>query len=384
MSNLGYIQAVQLQTALMPVAYFLCTLGLLLSVFRHWGDFHQVLMTVVGVFVIVVMVNGYPTALVTVADGFKQLREQTTAATPQQSWQSIFSVGFQHASWDQVAEKIALMLCQMFKWIGKASLWFLDWVQAWAFNGLIAISPVMLGALAVPWTQGAGITFLITSFGIAAWHLGIALVDVLLANIAGQLFVAAGLGGAVGAQTTVALGILPVFLGVLAAIVLIALALYLAVPLLIGVVLKGGSPLTTGAKTGIEMALTGFGMASVAGNRILAQRAASAAKNDGGEATLKQALAEFLRYQSRGQDGGDMGGGAAKPAPHMPSGGSGGVASPTGTQPASVTPTDRQAAILSTYEPPAEGPKRPPTDNQLEQRQAEAKRTLGELDKDYT
>jgi hypothetical protein len=233
MTDLGYDQAMQLRSALMPIAYLLCTTGLILAVFRHWGNFHEVLMSIVGIGVIVILLNGYPTALTTVADGFKTLRDQTTANAPgnAQSWTQVFDAQFEQPSWDQVAEKIEIAICQMFKWIGKIAIWFLDWVQSWAFNGLIAISPILLGGLAVPWTQGTGITFLTTSFGVAAWHLGIALVDILLASIATQLFAAVGIGGGVAAAATISVGLLPIFLGALAAIVCVAIALYLAVPI---------------------------------------------------------------------------------------------------------------------------------------------------------
>ena len=146
-------------------------------------------------------------------------------------------------------------------------------MQSWAFNGLIAISPILLGGLAVPWTQGSGITFLTTSFGIAAWHLGIALVDILLASIATQLFAAVGIGGGVAAAATISVGLLPIFLGALAAIVCVAIALYLAVPIIIASVLRGSSPLTAGAKAGIEMTLTALGLAGMAGSRIAAKGA---------------------------------------------------------------------------------------------------------------
>ncbi len=399
MTTLGYDQAMQLRTALVPIAYLLCTTGLLLSVLKHWGSFHEILMTVVGILVIVVFINGYPTALTTVADGFKQLRQQTTAGAPANggpSWQSIFQAGFEQPAWDQIAEKIAIMFCQMFKWIGKVSIWFLDWVQLWAFDGLIAISPVLLGALAVPWTQGAGITFLITSFGVAAWHLGIALVDILLADIATQLFAAAGFGGGIAAGTTISLGALPVFLGALAAIVLVALALYLAVPLLIAAVLKGGSPATSAAKTGIEMALTGFGMGSVAANRIVAQRNQRRATDT--DETDRQVSKTSFTPKRRDEEGGDDAGGApVRPRP-MP-GGDGGVGvartaetpgetapSPTARSAAAPAPTpgQRQAGIVATYDEGESAPRRRPSRNELTRRQAEAHRTLGELDQDYT
>jgi hypothetical protein len=289
MNNLGYDQAMQLNAALMPIAYLLCTTGLLLSVFRHWGNFHEVLMSMVGIAVIVVLLNGYPTALTTVADGFKTLREETTANAPggqQPTWEEVFDVQFEPPSWNQVAEKMEIAFCQTFKWIGKVAIWFLDWVQSWAFNGLIAISPILIGGLAVQWTQGAGITFLTTSFGVAAWHLGIALVDILLASVATKLFLSVGIAGAVTTATVVSTGLLPIFLGALVALVIVALALYLAVPIIIAATLRGQSPLTTAATSGMQMALTAVGLASMAGTRM-AGRAAAAGKSAKGGADSK-------------------------------------------------------------------------------------------------
>ena len=380
MNNLGYAQAIQLQTALMPIAYLLCTLGLLLSVFRNWGNFHEILMTIVGILVIVVMANGYPTALTTVADGFKQLRQQTTANTPQETWKDIFSAKFQDPAWDQIAEKIALMLCQMCKWIGKISIWFLDWVQSWAFNGLIAISPVLIGALAVPWTQGAGITFLITSFGVAAWHLGIALVDILLASVATQFLTLGGIGGAITASTVISTGMLPVFLGILAGIICMALALYLAVPILIAAALRGGSPLTTGAKAGMEMALSALGMAGMVGGQIAARQAAGAAT--AGKDSPK------TRKSRRGEEGDEDGGNAAPKPPTRPPGGST-LDTTTGREAssessASATPAQRQSQILAGYDSSAPGRTGKPSANELERRKAEAMRVLGNRDENYT
>jgi hypothetical protein len=351
MTNLGYDQAMQLRTALMPIAYLLCTTGLLMAVFRHWGNFHEILMTIVGITVIVILLNGYPTALTTVADGFKTLREQTTANAPggqQPTWTQVFDAQFQQPSWDQVAEKLEIAFCQMFKWIGKVAIWFLDWVQSWAFNGLIAISPILIGALAVPWTQGTGITFLTTSFGIAAWHLGVALVDILLASIATQLFVGVGVAGGITAATVITTGLLPIFLGALVALILVALALYLAVPIVIAAVLRGQSPLTTAATSGMQMALTAFGMASMAGTRIAGGGAAGSAKAASGKA------------DSGKGDGGESGNETPGMAP-QPS------TTPTGSNPtqaakrgaasaatqetaAEETPAERQSQILAGYE----------------------------------
>jgi len=379
MSDLGYDQAMQLRAALMTIAYLFCTAGLLLAVFRHWGNFHEVLMTIIGVAVIVVLINGFPTALVTVADGFKQLREQTTANAPgnapQPGWANVLQVKFENPQWDEVAGKIEIALCQMFKWIGQIAIWFLDWVQAWAFNGLIAISPVSLGALAVPWTQGIGVNFLLTSFGVAAWHLGIALVDILLAGVALQLFAAFGLGGEVAAGTVISVGLLPIFLGVLVAIVLVALALYLAVPLMLAAVLRGGSPLTTGAKAGIEMTLTAFGLATMAGSRLAASQAASALKGSG------------LPSEHRsGEEGGDEGTGPApKPSP-LPSG-SGFPATARrsrATKPSGETDEQRQSRILAGYSKAGQGRTTRLSQNKPEHRKAGDRRVPGERDNTLT
>jgi hypothetical protein len=340
MNNLGYDQAMQMQAALMPIAYLLCTTGLILAVFRHWGNFHEILMSIVGIGVIVILLNGYPTALTTVADGFKTLRQQTTANAPggpQQTWTQVFEVQFAQPSWDQIAEKIEIALCQMFKWIGQISIWFLDWVQSWAFNGLIAISPVLIGALAVPWTQGAGITFLTTSFGIAAWHLGIALVDILLASVVVQISAAAGVAGGVTTATVISIGMLPIFLGALAGIVCVALALYLAVPLIMASVLRGSSPLTTGAKVGMEMTLTALGLAGMTGARLGAAWAAAAPKPSESPST------------------GDQGGEETGLAPRPSSTPSTGVSTfskrkTTQAEDTNETPVERQARILAGYE----------------------------------
>jgi type II secretory pathway pseudopilin PulG len=345
MNNLGYDQAMQLRAALMPIAYLLCTTGLLLAVFRHWGNFHEILMSIVGITVIVILLNGYPTALTTVADGFKTLREQTTANAPggqQPTWTQVFDAQFEKPSWDQVAEKIEIALCQMFKWIGKISIWFLDWVQSWAFNGLIAISPILIGGLAVQWTQGTGITFLTTSFGVAAWHLGVALVDILLASIATQLFAGVGIAGGITAATVVSTGLLPIFLGALVALVIVALALYLAVPIIIAAVLRGQSPLTTAATSGIQMALTALGLASMAGTRLAARGAAVPGKT----APTKQDEAE-------GDGGNESTGMAPQPSTTPTSFGPAQAIKRRGgttTEETDESSAERQSRILSGYE----------------------------------
>jgi hypothetical protein len=345
MTNLGYDQAMQLRSALMPIAYLLCTTGLIMSVFRNWGNFHEILMSIVGIGVIVILLNGYPTALTTVADGFKTLRDQTTAGAPggeQPTWTQIFEAKFEKPTLYEIAEKIEIAFCQMFKFIGQLSIWFLDWVQSWAFNGLIAISPVLIGGLAVPWTQGMGITFLTTSFGIAAWHLGIALVDILLASVVLHVSAAAGVAGGITATTTISIGVLPVFLGALAGIVCIALALYLAVPLVMAAVLRGSSPLTTGAKAGMEMTLTALGLAGMTSARLGAARSAASSASD------KKAPKE------PGSDGSD-GDEASAMAPRQSPTSSTGVTSMSKRKTAKSeetdeTPAQRQARILAGYE----------------------------------
>jgi hypothetical protein len=348
MTDLGYDQAIQMRNALMPIAYLLCTTGLIMAVFRHWGNFHEILMSIVGIGVIVILLNGYPTALTTVADGFKSLREQTTANAPggpQATWTQIFQAQFEQPSWNQIAEKLEIALCQMFKGIGQLSIWFLDWVQSWAFNGLIAISPVLIGGLAVPWTQGMGITFLTTSFGIAAWHLGIALVDILLASIVGQISLAAGVSGGVTTATVISVGMLPIFLGALAGVVCVALALYLAVPLIMASVLRGGSPLTTGAKAGMEMTLTALGLAGMTGARLGAAWAAGS----------KSSETPSGDHRSGGDEGGEDMGMAPRPSSTSPTGvtsSSKRKTTPSGEADAATdeTPVQRQARILAGYE----------------------------------
>jgi type II secretory pathway pseudopilin PulG len=306
-------------------------------------NFHEILMSIVGITVIVILLNGYPTALTTVADGFKTLREQTTASAPggqTPTWEQVFDVTFEHPSWNQFVEKAEIALCQVFKWIGKISIWFLDLVQSWAFNGLIAISPILIGALAVPWTQGTGITFLTTSFGIAAWHLGIALVDILLASAAGWIFAGAVSGGAITAATVISLGGLPIFLGALVAFVLIAITLYLAVPLVMAAVLRGQSPLTTAATSGMQMALTALGLAGMAGTRLGALGATAGSKSS--------------ENPGKRDGGGEESTGMAPQPSTTPTSGPAqaarGQSSATAAESTGESAAERQSQILSDYE----------------------------------
>jgi len=182
-----------------------------------------------------------------------------------------------------------------------------------------------------------GITFLTTSFGVAAWHLGIALVDILLADVAGALMTVGGVSGGVTAATTISLGLLPVFLGILAGIIFIALALYLAVPLVMAAVLRGASPLTTGAKAGMEMALSALGVAGLTSARIGAALAKAPAKS-----TEKPPTDD-----GKGEDPGM----APQPSGLSPTGApfvAQDKAPPVGE--ASETSAERQARILDEYE----------------------------------
>jgi len=348
MNTLGYNQAMELRTALMPIAYLLCTTGLIMSVFRHWGNFHEILMSIVGIGVIVILLNGYPTALTTIADGFKTLREQTTANAP--TWTQVFQAQMPQPGWSQYIEKAEIAACQVLKSIGIIAIWFLNWVQAWAFNGLIAVSPVLIGALAVPWTQGVGISFLTTSFGVAAWHLGIALVDILLADVAGAMLATGGISGGVTAATTISLGLLPVFLGILAGIIFVALALYLAVPLVMAAVLRGGSPLTTGAKAGMEMALSALGVTGLTSARLGAAWAANTKTANSGD------------NEDKGKEGARM---APRPSnTDSPTVARSQAAAPEETD---ETPEERQTRILDQYTSGKPGQRATPTTRLIDQ-----------------
>jgi type II secretory pathway pseudopilin PulG len=173
-------------------------------------------------------------------------------------------------------------------------------------------------------------------------------VDILLASVAGVIFASAGVTGGVTAATVISLGLLPIFLGALVAIILVALALYLAVPIIIAAVLRGQSPLTTAATSGIQMALTALGLASMAGTRLAARDAAAPAKTPAAQQDKS----------GQGADGGDSGDeprGMA-PTPSMTPTSSGPtqaakrrststVADETGESPA-----ERQTRILAGYE----------------------------------
>ncbi len=404
MNQFGLSQALQLQQDLFPGAYFFCVMGLLVSVLTNWGNMQPILMKLIGILAIVIIANGYPTAIQSLANDFKELRDQIDQ---QNSWKNLFAATItEPTSSLQIAEKITFVCAQILQYLGNVAVVFLTWVQSFAFAGLIAVSPILLGFLATPWTQSIGINFLITTLGVCMWHLGIALVDLLLNNIAQVIVPAAILSGGIAGAFTGGVGALPIIVGALAGLLLISTAMYLAVPLVIASVLKGGSPLTTAAMAGMQMAGTGAGLGAMIGSQIAARMGGGS--GEGGGDPLSKAIGDLTKAIGGMNGGGggssDSGPGTSGPRPGMtPAPGLGGaessliasddaprnVRSSTGYGGSPQTPAQRQAAILSSYSTEGTATASASTSasvttNQLSERQAEAAQILEQRDKNYT
>ena len=122
----------------------------------------------------------------------------------------------------------------------------------------------MLGMLATPITQSAGIRFLLVTATICLWPIGTQLVDLILYGVGAHVFAialgagAAGAAGAIGTATATGISLttvaLPALVICMAFAAFVPIAMYLAVPIFFHVVMQGGSPVTAALSSGFGLA----------------------------------------------------------------------------------------------------------------------------------
>jgi len=132
-------------------------------------------------------------------------------------------------------------------------------------------------------TQSIGINFLMTSFGVCLWHLGMLLVDLIFDYFAKTILAVSGIAGGVSggaasvmAGSTVTITSWPIWAAALVMIAVVVNCFYLSVPAVISYLLKGANPVTAGATEGMK---TGASFGSGAMQMGTALAGLSAAKD---------------------------------------------------------------------------------------------------------
>ncbi|MDX2225609.1 MAG: hypothetical protein SFY92_00700 [Verrucomicrobiae bacterium] len=248
--------------------------------------------------VIVILITGYREAMIATRDAFWELREEV-AQKNSASFHSLFRAEFsEKPSAFNIADYLCYCFSACFQAIGSFGVKAIGWLQDFAMAGLIVVSPLGLGFLALPWTKQIGINFILTSVGVALWALGVAVVDVIIYKLTADILQACGLTGAVnlGTANTViqvaTVGWALIAAGLLLGAIIVN-AMYLSVPFVVAAIMRGAGPATTALQAGVQGLGAAIGLAMAAkslGGAAAVGGAAGAVQGLGGAAQGAQAL----------------------------------------------------------------------------------------------
>jgi hypothetical protein len=277
-----------LRATLLPITYFLCFLGFVECVARSHGDGERILMFFISTACIVIIAANFSEGLRTLRDGINGMMDTHNAHVNNLFYQILNANLTNEPPVYKVATYILYGIIKLLQGIGKFGIIIIELLQSVSMLALVAISPILIGMLATSWTRAAGVRFLMTSLIVCMWSIGIALVDLVLFGLGQYIFAAAigagaaGAIGAVGAGTAAGVSLttlaLPSLLLVMAIAAFVPIALYLAIPILMHVIMLGANPLTSSLSAGAGLAATAVGIAGAGAARGISTAAGMASR----------------------------------------------------------------------------------------------------------
>ncbi|PWU07034.1 MAG: hypothetical protein C5B47_06755 [Verrucomicrobia bacterium] len=247
--------AYALREALLPIPFILCVLGFWEALWHQATEVKAILGAILRVLIVAVSIWQYPNFIDAAEECFSGFRKEVfdQAAAAKSGDVSVSETEFKKALMAPVnvepsaldfTGQICAALIHSLQGLGQVMLSVLLFLQQFCLEGLIAISPILLGFLGWNLTRSMGIQFCFTTVGILLWEVGVLIVDVLLLSL-GEKYLnptlrAAATIGVAGAITGVASW--PLLLSAMVIAALIPAFLYLSVPFIIATVLRGGDP----------------------------------------------------------------------------------------------------------------------------------------------
>ena len=288
LSNL-FDAAGQIRSYMMPFAFVLCILGIGEMGWKAGSDAKAILSVILKVTIIVALIAGYPTIMNKGMEAFREMRQKFTNAQDAKFIQLLTSrIQNQPSdSWTDLGKIVPAAVGYFFQGIGRFMMVVMNFFQQFAIAGLIAVSPLLLGFLFFSPTQSFGIQFVVTSFTVMLWYLGICLVDIVIVAISDLLFAPITAGGIVQvAQNAILVQNWLLFPFIMAFSSIVTLFFYLSVPFVAGAIMKGASGTTSALSAGINNTLQAVGYVAGAGATV-----AGAAATFGGSAAAQAAMA---------------------------------------------------------------------------------------------
>ena len=272
--------AMNLRGALLPICYALAFLGWGFAVWRAAGHGQSLVKYFILIAIVVILTTGFPEGIMTLRDGIKGLAGDNSAHTSNQFYLMLNARLTNEPSVFNVGATLLYGIVKLLQGIGLAGVAIVDLLQNLSVLALVAISPIMLGMLATPITQTAGIRFLLMSATICLWPIGTQIVDLILMGVGAYVFAialgagAAGAAGAIGTATAAGISLttvaLPALVICMAFAAFIPIVMYASVPIFFHIVLQGGSPVTAALSSAMGVGGTGMAISGMAASRSIA------------------------------------------------------------------------------------------------------------------
>lgn len=249
MMILAQIQAAELsdklRMSLLPVTFVWCVIGLWDVIWKQGIEVKTLLGAIFRVLIAAILVWQYPTFIVEGRKALDGFRKEVFLKTGENKFQEVLTakVEEQPASLD-FSGQICSALIHALKSFGQLMLSVLLFLQTFCLEGMIAVSPILLGFLAWDLTRPMGIQFCFTTLGVLLWEVGVLIVDVLLLGLGEQFLEPTLKASATIGAAGVITGVLswPLLLGAMVIAALMPAFLYLSVPFIMATVLRGGDP----------------------------------------------------------------------------------------------------------------------------------------------
>ena len=234
----GFKHVDEIRKALFAGALLFAIAGFAEGVWLAGEDMKAQLFNFLKIGVIASLIAGFPSIIQEGDKALDQVRSSIQQGQ-QDAFRAQIDADAAEPSWTDIPSRIAYTLGICLQKIGWVGYQLVYWVKDISILLLIAVSPLLLGFLALSHTKAIGINFLITSLTVILWNIGFAIVDtllVVLGNIVMPIMGAGGAGLAAG-LTVVTVG--PQFLALCLVAAVLPIAMYCAVPIITGAIMRG-------------------------------------------------------------------------------------------------------------------------------------------------
>lgn len=275
-----------LRWKLFPLAFILVILGIWESGWKGGSNPKAILGILLKTTIIVVLLTFFPDLMKGGKEAFDGLKN-VVSSDSQNRFKELLSSKFPEVSIWELGPYIALLITTLLQFLGLIGVKIVTFFQQYAIGCLTAVSPLMLGLLAISYTQAIGIRFLMTSLCVVMWSVGFIFVDLFLSYLGPVLL--GGMAGSGGGALVAAGKLLiswPAAVGTMLVATLVPTFLYVATPMAIGKLMAGANAGTAAAWGGLSNMSQGAQHAA-RGAQIASQvRAAATAKTASTEGNI--------------------------------------------------------------------------------------------------